>query len=116
MIIRQEEQRTETREKMRSGNLTVGIRHFLEQDQSAGAGRMFAVATIPPGGSIGPHKHEGDFEVYYILRGAAHVTDNGEPGVLHPGDCMLCRDGDSHSIENRGAGDLEFVALVLYGK
>lgn len=116
MIIHQNEQRLEQRDNMRDGNGRIGIRHIIEEEQSTGAGRLFAVMTIPPGASIGLHTHDKDFEIYYILKGTAHVTDNGIQGVLHVGDSMLCKRGDNHSIENRGYEDIEFVALVLYGK
>lgn len=100
--------------ELRGGRGTLEIVNFLEKEESGGVGRLFAVSIIPPGCSIGTHRHEGDFEVYYMLKGRAHVVDNGVPGVLEPGDCMVCRDGDTHSIENRGDVTVEYIALILY--
>lgn len=99
---------------MRGGNGTVDMTHFLEEAESFGTGRLFAIATMPPGSSIGKHMHEGNFEIYYILKGAAHVMDNDEPGILEAGDVMVCEDGDTHSIENRGDEDLVALFLVIY--
>ena len=101
-------------ENMRGGMLTVSAVKFLEAEDSYGAGSFFGKATIPPGGSIGYHRHTGEFEVYYILEGAAKVVDDGEEYTLHSGDMMQCRDGSSHSIENIGEQDLCFLAMVLY--
>lgn len=101
---------------LRGGAGTVAMTHFLEKADSFGAGRLFSIATLPPGASIGMHKHEGEYEIYYILKGTAQVMDNDVPGVLDAGDCMICLDGDSHSIENSGAEDLVALFLVLYTK
>lgn len=99
---------------MRGGAGTVEMVHFLEKEESFGKGRLFSVAVIPPGASIGKHTHTGDFEIYYILKGVAHVMDNDAPAVLEPGDRMLCVEGDSHSIENRGTETVECLCIVLY--
>lgn len=101
-------------ENMRDGVGTVTAVKFLEAADSYGAGSFFGRAVIPPGGSIGYHQHTGEFEVYYILDGAAKVVDDGKEYVLHAGDMMQCRDGSSHSIENIGDTDLCFLAMVLY--
>ena len=98
---------------LKGGKGTLEIVNFLEKEESGGAGRLFAVSIIPPGCSIGTHRHDGDFEVYYMLKGKAHVVDNGIPGTLEPGDCMVCYDGDTHSIENRGETPVEYIALIL---
>ena len=42
------------------------------------------------------------------------VNDNGTMVAVSPGDMVLCAKGDSHSIENTGSGNLEFVALKLF--
>lgn len=99
---------------LKGGNGVVEIVNFLEATESCGVGRLFAVSIIPPGASIGYHQHQGDFEIYYMLKGQAHVVDNGVEGILEPGDCMVCYDGDSHSIENRGEEAVEYIALILY--
>lgn len=116
MIKRAADIRHNDEVRLKGGSGVIEIVNFLEKDESQGAGRLFAVSIIPPGGSIGYHKHEGDFEIYYFLKGVAHVCDDGEDAVLSPGDCMVCYDGHSHSIENRGEENLEYIALILYSK
>ncbi|MCL2580039.1 MAG: cupin domain-containing protein [Oscillospiraceae bacterium] len=114
MICKAEAQRRSQEPHLKGGKDTVRLIHFLEETQSYGTGRLFGISIIPPGGSIGYHTHTGDFEVYYILKGTAKVVDNGVEDILHPGDSMICREGDSHSIENIGDRDLEYVAIILY--
>lgn len=116
MIKKAGELRHSADSNMRGGNGTVEMIHFMEKADSFGTGRLFSLATLPPGASIGTHKHEGEFEIYYILKGTAHVMDNDAPGILEPGDCMVCLDGDSHSIENRGDTPVEALFLVLHTK
>ncbi len=99
---------------LKGGDGTITLTHLLDEQQACGVGRLFAVSTIPPGGSIGVHRHEGDFELYYFLSGHGDVLDNGTPGTVGPGDVMLCRDGDSHGIRNTGDEPLRYLALILY--
>jgi mannose-6-phosphate isomerase-like protein (cupin superfamily) len=92
------------------------MEHFMDQAMARGAGRLFAKCTLPPGASVGLHKHEGDSEIYYILEGKALVNDNGEEVLLGPGDCNFCPDGSSHAIENIGDSDISYIAVILFAK
>ena len=114
MKILQKDQRTEVSSRLRGGEGDCTLLHFLTADLAAGAGRLFAVNTLEPGCSIGYHKHQGDFEVYYILEGTAHITDDGEEYDLSAGDVMLCQEGHSHGVANRGDTTLRFLAAILY--
>lgn len=88
--------------------------HFLDKEDAAGSGRLFVRSILTPGSSIGNHTHKGDFEVYYILSGTALVDDNGEMVQLGAGDSIQTKNGFSHSIENNGDVDLEYIALILF--
>ena len=114
MIQKASDLRQSLEPNLKGGNDTVRLLHFLEAEDACGAGRLFGISIIPPGGSIGYHQHCGDFEIYYILKGSARVVDNGNERRLNAGDAMLCRDGDAHSIENAGTADLEYVAIILF--
>ena len=114
MIRKANQQRRSTEPNLKGGRDIIRLTHFLEESESYGTGRLFGISTIPPGGSIGYHTHTGDFEIYYILKGEAKVCDNGEEDILRPGDCMVCLEGDSHSTENIGENDLEYVAIILF--
>ena len=96
-----------------NGNGTLRFEDFMKAEDAPGHGRVFARVTIPPGGSIGYHKHEGEFETYFILDGEAVVNDNGTEYTLHSGDMEMCVSGNSHSIENRTDEDLHIIALIM---
>ncbi|GHV53676.1 oxalate-binding protein [Deltaproteobacteria bacterium] len=116
MIKRQAELTVVQSKEMRGGKGTVTMEHFMDQAMANGAGRLFAKTTLPPGASIGRHTHEGDSEVYYILEGKGKINDNGVIAELAPGDSAFCPDGSFHEIENTGASDLVFIAIVLFTK
>ena len=114
MVQKASQLRRSTEPNLKGGKGTVRLIHFLEPENAWGTGRLFGISVIPPGGSIGYHQHVGDFEQYYILKGTARVVHNGAEDCLGPGDAMLCREGDAHSIENTGQTDLEYIAIILY--
>lgn len=114
MIKKANELRLKDEPDLNGGRGTIKIINFLEEEESNGVGRLFAVSIIPVGCSIGYHKHTGDNKVYYFFKGKAKISDNGKEDILGPGDCMVCFDGDFHGIENIGDCDLEYIALILY--
>ena len=89
--------------------------HIVSADELNGHGSMYAMCRLKPGSSIGWHQHTGEFEIYLILEGEAVVTDQERrQHLLKPGDMMLCDDGESHAIENRGDAPVSFLSLILY--
>jgi mannose-6-phosphate isomerase-like protein (cupin superfamily) len=116
MIRKAVDLRIKLEPNLKGGRDTTRIINILESETMYGTGRLFGVSVIPPGGSIGKHTHEGDFETYYILKGRARVNDNGVIEELESGDMTQCKDGDFHSIENIGDTDLEYIAVILYTK
>ena len=114
MIKRVEEQSVREREQVRGGTGKLYFHDFLTAGDAFGAGHLFSKTVLPADGSIGEHRHEGEFEVYYILSGTAEVNDNGTLATLHAGDMHLCPNGNSHSLRNAGGEDLEVLMLILY--
>lgn len=116
MIKKSLEIKEEVLPEFKGGDGHISIFQFMSEKESNGAGRLFAKSVIPPGNSIGRHTHEGDQETYYILKGKALLTLNGEETILEPGDCTICIDGNTHSIRSIGDVDLEYIAIILYTK
>lgn len=114
MIKRSAEMKTDIHNEFLGGKGTLVNTHFLDKEDAAGAGRLFSKSILSPGSSIGYHTHKGDFEAYYILSGKALVSDNGEFYELTVGDSILTRNSLSHSIENIGDVDLEYIALIIF--
>lgn len=114
MIKRSNELRVVTQQEFLGGKGELKLTHFLEQEDASNKGRLFALSVLTPGSSIGYHTHKGDGETYFILKGKALVSDNGEESVLEAGDVLITKNGSSHSIENIGDTDLEYIAIILF--
>ena len=87
---------------------------LMDEKQFQGKGRLFAHNILKPGASLGLHTHTGDVETYYIIKGEGIIDDNGDRQPVKTGDVIFTDNGEKHSLENTGEGDLEFIALVLY--
>ena len=111
---RSSEMLTQHNEQMRGGKGTVTVKHLLKPDEMLGKGRLFAELTVPPGASVGLHRHEGDVEAYYILQGKGRYRNNDESYDVVAGDLTLVDDLNSHGIENTGDEPLRLIGLILF--
>jgi mannose-6-phosphate isomerase-like protein (cupin superfamily) len=113
MIRRSQEMTTEVRKEMRGGKGAVTVQHFMAPADFKANVRLCARLTLPPGASIGMHRHEGEDEVYIITRGAAVLDDGTTRTPLSVGDAVLTGRGESHAIANNGTSDLEITAVIV---
>ena len=105
---------TQHNEHMRGGNGTVTVKHLLKPDEMLGKGRLFAELTLPPGASVGLHRHEGNVEAFYVLQGNGRYQNNDEFFEIATGDLALVDDNDSHGVENTGDIPLKLIGLILF--
>lgn len=113
MVVKADEQRIESRTAMRGGNGTIEVRHLVDESKTFGKTRMLSRLTFPVGASIGVHQHVTEAEAYIILSGEATVTENDKAYKVGPGDAVFTGNGDTHSIENTGAGELVILAIIF---
>ena len=116
MIKKKSEIQGKVVSNLRGGIGDITMFHFLTEQEVKGAGRLFAKTVIEPGNTIGVHKHEGEMEAYYVLKGKALLSDDGVDVILEAGDCQICPDGHTHSLKNVGEESLEFISIILYTK
>lgn len=114
MIKRSGDLAPETVPGLRGGKGHVLVTKLIDGDQFQGKGRLFARMVLEPGCSIGLHEHTGDIEAYYILSGQGALDDNGTLTTVAAGDVVFTGNGEKHAIENTGATNLEFIALILF--
>ena len=115
MIRKGNECQIEYREHMRDGDGTVQLTHFINNPQELfGKGRLFSKLTLNPGCGIGYHVHEGDAELFFVLKGTAEYSDNGTITEISAGDVTICPPGEGHSIANRTDEIVEVIAVVVY--
>jgi len=101
-----------TRENLRGGKGTLDFTHIFEGEELSKT-RLFAVITVQPGDSIGPHPHEGEGEVYLILDGAATVSEDGVDHILKAGDAEYCTGGHTHALLNHTDAPVSVLAIVI---
>lgn len=75
--------------------------------------RFFHDDILPPGASIGVHRHEHDEEYYFIVSGKGTMTLDGEEHVVGPGDITAVYSGGEHGLRNDGDGDLRVLVISV---
>ena len=106
-------QQVRVRENVRGGEGALVFHDFLVTEESFGAGKLFSRTVLPAGTSIGEHRHDGEFEVYYVLEGMVEVLDGGAWQTLRRGDMHLCASGESHAVRNSSADEAQILMLIL---
>lgn len=114
MIYRKSDRRDEPRERMRGGEGVVTLTELMMGELPPNV-RLYKLITIPVGGSIGAHVHEGEAELFFFLSGQARVMDDGAPMDVAPGDVMQTPSGHSHSVTNIGAEPVQLLAVIVSG-
>lgn len=113
MVVYKADQRLQVRDNVRGGHGRLENRHILEASELFGSASLLTEFFFDPGDSIGPHVHDGDAEVYYMLEGELTLVEDGQNFVLRPGDASYAHSGVSHSIENRSDKPARMLALIL---
>jgi mannose-6-phosphate isomerase-like protein (cupin superfamily) len=112
MIRAADTMRTEIRPNLRGGPGTVTIIHGAEKEDFGSKTRLCATLVLPPGAGIGPHPHEGEDEIYLVLRGRGIVEEDGVGRPVGPGDVAVIGRGRTHALTNDGRDPLEVFAVI----
>ena len=56
--------------------------------------------VVPPGSSIGAHKHSGNEEIYFIVAGKPLISVNGQERRLERGSIAIVHSGQTHQLVN----------------
>ena len=74
-------------------------------------------AVVPPGASIGRHRHGADEEIYLVLSGRGRMTLDAREFAVGPGSVIVNRPGGSHGLVNSGRTPLRlFVVEIALAK
>lgn len=85
-------------------------------DAAAFAGNCNFVdyAILPPGSSIGRHRHATDEEeLYLVLAGSGVLWRDGEQLAVRAGDLVRNRPGGEHGLRNDGPEVLKLFVIEL---
>lgn len=86
---------------------------YEEAAELKGKIKNMFIVDLQPDSKIGKHKHEDDAEIYLMLDGVAVIDDNGIEELLNPGDMLITKQGEEHSIENKSSIGLTFLAIIV---
>jgi mannose-6-phosphate isomerase-like protein (cupin superfamily) len=112
MLIKRNEMKTETKEKMRGGEGETKLVHLVDCENEKNI-RLLAEITLKPGCSIGSHSHKNETEYFLILSGEGAVNDNGTEKPVKAGDVVITGNGASHSLCNNGSVPLVLHAVIV---
>jgi mannose-6-phosphate isomerase-like protein (cupin superfamily) len=112
MVIKNKDMNIEKKEKMRSGEGVVEIKHLVNKETLKNA-RLMAHLSISVSGSIGEHEHTNETEYFIILKGKGLVNDNGVEKEVCPGDVIITGNGAKHGIRNISNESLEMIAVII---
>ena len=116
MIRKPTEMKTDVKEQVRGGKGKVTFQHLFQKEEIKAKTRLCARLILPPGASIGAHRHDGEDELFVIVKGTGILDDGSRRTRVDAGDAILTGNGESHALENDGAEPMEVIAVImLYG-
>ena len=93
------------------GEGLVRMSRIYGGDELASPLRFIHYTVLPPGASIGLHKHKDDEEVYVILEGTGVMEIDGTRTSVKPGDTVLNKPYGSHALYNESEKDLRVLVF-----
>jgi quercetin dioxygenase-like cupin family protein len=76
--------------------------------------RFMNYTILPPGTTIGIHKHKDDEELYIILEGNGTMTVDGETRAVSAGDVIVNKPFGTHGLSNNSNEDLKILVMEVY--
>jgi mannose-6-phosphate isomerase-like protein (cupin superfamily) len=96
------------------GDGDIRFARIAATGDTQGACNFIDLAVLPPGTSIGRHRHGADEEEFYlVLNGSGRMHRDGEEFPVAPGDLIRNRPGGSHGLVNTGPDDLRIFVFEV---
>jgi mannose-6-phosphate isomerase-like protein (cupin superfamily) len=70
-------------------------------------------ATLPPGKSMAPHKHDDCEEIFYFLDGSGQVIAGGKTVPVSHDDVVIVEPGEDHKIKNTSFSNLVYLSVRI---
>jgi uncharacterized cupin superfamily protein len=98
-------------ERMHGGTGTVRYRRALPPEVFFTNWSYVDHLVIPAGASLGPHRHEGVEEFFYVMDGEATARLGSETAPLKKWDALPVFLNEAHAVENRSGADVELMVV-----
>lgn len=95
------------------GNGHIRSTRAFSSDEFESLWHFVDYAIIPPGSSIGEHRHGNNEEMYFILEGRATMRINGQDFEVKPGDLILNRSGWKHGLRNESSIEVRILVVEV---
>ena len=69
--------------------------------------------VVPPGSTVGYHRHGGNEEMYILLDGHGTMTIEGEQVSVKKGDMILNPAQGAHGLVNDSDGDIDLLVIQV---
>lgn len=89
---------------------------YIVKDNTTLKNLVVSSTHLTAGKSTTGHRHEGQEEVYYFIRGHGKMEIDNEEFHVSPGDVILIEDGVFHRVHNTGHLGLYFVCVFDGGR
>jgi mannose-6-phosphate isomerase-like protein (cupin superfamily) len=96
-----------------NGRGPIQFRRAYDRRDLRGIADFVDATLVPPGSSIGVHRHERSLEIYFVVRGSPLVTIDGRPHRLGPGGLCLVHPGGSHGLVNDTTADVAILVVQV---
>ena len=104
------------REKLGGTGLgTIHCEYAFPRDKALAdqAIKEIAWLTLPPGASIGVHKHEKNEDAYIVVSGiGVFIGSDGKEVPVKAGDVTIARKGEAHGMRNTGTEPLVILDVI----
>lgn len=102
---------------MKIGNWDIGGTiakqddRYIVKDNNTLKNLVVSSTRLNPNKSTSGHKHEGQEEVYYFIKGKGEMQLDNNTISVQEGDVVLIEDGVFHKVNNTGDYGLYFVCV-----
>jgi mannose-6-phosphate isomerase-like protein (cupin superfamily) len=111
-MIRTRSQMEEVKcDKCHDGNGTLLLHSLINTGDSDHSLIFMHDDVLPPGVSIGEHRHDGSEEVYFVAEGHGTLIMDHQNSPVGPGDVSLVKSGHSHGIINSGKTNMRLIVV-----
>jgi mannose-6-phosphate isomerase-like protein (cupin superfamily) len=96
------------------GEGEIGVVRVAHAEALSGACNFIDHVAMPPGTSIGRHRHAADEEEFYlVLGGEGRMWRDGEEFPVRAGDLIRNPPSAEHGLVNTGAGALRLFVFEV---
>tara|TARA_B110000438_G_C15808442_1_gene648511 strand:- start:373 stop:702 length:330 start_codon:yes stop_codon:yes gene_type:complete len=92
------------------GDIVKEDERYVVRDNKALKNLILSSTDLKPNKSTTGHKHKGQEEVYYFLKGFGEMQLDNEKVDVFAGDVILIEDGVSHKVKS-GKDGLYFICI-----